>query len=230
MAESRAAAVSIVVPVLDDADSLDTLLAALDTRSAGCEVIVVDGGSRDGSAEVAGSHRCRVVHAGRGRASQMNAGALVAEGRWLWFLHADSELLHPLETYLAAIAATDGWGFFPVRLSGKRRALRLVERSMNWRSRLTGIGTGDQGIFAHRALFDRIGGFPSLRLMEDIALSRQLRREKRPRVGPVRLGTSSRRWERDGVWRTVWLMWRLRLAYWCGVSPERLARDYYGPG
>ncbi|MEI2783937.1 MAG: TIGR04283 family arsenosugar biosynthesis glycosyltransferase [Candidatus Competibacter sp.] len=159
----------------------------------------------------------------------MNAGARQANGDILWFLHADS--LPPpdaLSLIRAALAGRErGWGRFDVRLSGRRPSLRMVEFSMNLRSRLTGIATGDQGIFVRRDLFERIGGYPPIALMEDIALSRTLKRYGRPVCLRQRVLTSSRRWERDGIARTVLLMWRLRLAYFLGADPDRLARIYY---
>ena len=214
---------------MDDAASLQRLLATLG-RARGVEVIVVDGGSADESREVATRCHGRVLQASRGRASQMNAGAAQACGQWLWFLHADSVPLHSPQHYLAAIVAAPAWGFFPVRLSGARPVFRLIAQAMNWRSRLTGIATGDQGLFVKKSLFEEVGGYPGIPLMEDIALCRALARLHRPSVPSLQLQTSSRRWERDGVWPTVWLMWRLRFAYWRGVSPQQLWREYYGGG
>ncbi len=159
----------------------------------------------------------------------MTAGARQAGGEILWFLHADS-LPPPDAACLirAALADPDRhWGRFDVRLSGRQPLLRAVETLMNRRSRLTGIATGDQGIFVRRALFERIGGYPPVALMEDIALSRLLKRHGWPVCLRQRLQTSSRRWERNGISRTILLMWRLRLAYFFGADPARLARIYY---
>jgi rSAM/selenodomain-associated transferase 2 len=158
----------------------------------------------------------------------MSAGARTAAGDVLWFLHADSRVLPGAQSQLLdACRAGAIWGRFDVRLAGHRPLLRLVERMMNWRSRLTGIATGDQGIFVTRAAFEAVGGFPPIPLMEDVALSKALRRQARPVClsGPIL--TSSRRWEENGILRTILLMWRLRLAYALGADPRRLA-DLYG--
>ncbi len=219
---------SIIIPTLNESAHIGGLLADLaPTRQAGHEVILVDGGSADGPVEGASRLVDRSLRAPRGRASQMNAGASAATGEVLWFLHADSRLTPEAPAALiAACQAGTAWGRFDVLLSGRPRVLRLVERLMNLRSRLSGIATGDQGIFVARAAFERAGGFPDIPLMEDIALSKALRRQARPACLRVRIVTSSRRWEEQGVVRTVLLMWRLRLAYAMGADPHRLARLY----
>jgi rSAM/selenodomain-associated transferase 2 len=220
---------SVIIPALDEAATIADLLGDLaPLRAQGHEVIVVDGGSADETVTIARPRADRVLGSARGRAAQMNAGAAAATGELLWFLHADTRLpAAAAERLLAACAAGSAWGRFDVRLSGRRWALRMVETAMNLRSRLSGIATGDQGIFVHRALFAAAGGFPPIALMEDIALSRALRRHARPAcLREPRLLASSRRWERHGVVRTVLLMWRLRLAYALGASPEHLARHY----
>jgi rSAM/selenodomain-associated transferase 2 len=219
----------IIVPALNEADTIGALLTDLAPfRTAGAEVILVDGGSSDGTPERAAADVDRILPAQKGRAAQMNAGARVAVGDLLWFLHADTRV--PADAAAALQDAWAGgarWGRFDVRLSGRHALLRLVERGMNIRSRLTGIATGDQGIFVTRAAFEQVGGFPPLVLMEDIALSGALRRLARPACLRVRLITSSRRWEEGGVLRTILLMWRLRLAYFLGADPARLARRYH---
>jgi rSAM/selenodomain-associated transferase 2 len=222
--------ISIVLPILNEEARVAACLCALQPlRDRDCELIAVDGGSRDRSVALAESLVDRVVVGPKGRAAQMNAGVRQANGDILWFLHADS--LPPpdaLSLIRAALAGQErGWGRFDVRLSGRRPSLRMVEFSMNLRSGLTGIATGDQGIFVRRDLFERIGGYPPIALMEDIALSRALKRYSRPVCLRQRVLTSSRRWERDGIARTVLLMWRLRLAYFLGADPDRLARIYY---
>ena len=226
---------SIVVPVLDEAAIVEQALQALaPLRAEGVEVVVVDGGSRDGTPALAARWADVVVTAPRGRAAQMNAGARRATGSALLFLHADTAL--PAQA--AALVATAvqapvkgvgrgaAWGRFDVRISGRPRLLGLVARLMNLRSRLTGIATGDQAIFMTRAAFDAVGGFPDQPLMEDIELSRRLRRLGAPACLRARVTTSGRRWETRGIWRTIVLMWRLRLLYAVGVAPERLARSY----
>jgi rSAM/selenodomain-associated transferase 2 len=226
MAEVR---LSIVVPTLDEAGTIGTLLSDLAPwRDAGAEIILADGGSEDDTRARAAGRVDRIVDAPRGRAAQMNAGAAAARGDCLWFLHADTRVPEAARTALGQ-ALRDGarWGRFDVRLSGRRWPFRVIERLMNWRSCLTRIATGDQGLFVQRALFESVGGFPGLPLMEDIALSKRLKR-----VAPMRcirrpaLVTSSRRWEEKGIWRTVLLMWRLRLAYALGDEPATIAARY----
>ena len=219
---------SVVILALNEAHHIGALLADLaEARAAGVELILVDGGSTDGTAALAAPAVDRVLTAPRGRANQMNAGARAAAGEVLWFLHADSRLPPEAPAALLHVCARGVlWGRFDVRLSGPMPVLRLVERAMNLRSRLTGIATGDQGIFVTRAAFERVGGYPEIPLMEDIALSKALRRLARPACLRTRITTSSRRWEEQGALRTILLMWRLRLAYALGADPRRLARLY----
>ncbi|MCB1749215.1 MAG: TIGR04283 family arsenosugar biosynthesis glycosyltransferase [Gammaproteobacteria bacterium] len=217
-------AVSIVVPVLDEAARLPGLLAGFAAwRDAGDEVVVVDGGSRDDSVAAARPWCDVVVTAARGRAAQMNAGAAVARGRVLWFVHADSDVAAVAREVVAGCTA---WGRCDVRLDDRAPVFRVIEFMMNQRSRLTGIATGDQALFVTRELFTAVGGFPELALMEDVEISARLRRRARPlcTAGPVL--TSARRWRRHGIARTVALMWWLRLAWFCGVDDRRLARWY----
>ncbi len=220
---------SIVIPTLNEAMALPGLLGSLVLwRRAGDEIIVSDGGSDDGTRDIAKAHGARVVDAPRGRARQMNAGAALASGDVLWFLHADSGVNQELrEEFAGAVANGAVWGRFDVRLSGRGAALQVIAWSMNRRSRLTGIATGDQGIFVRRALFERMGGYPDQPLMEDVALSARLRHEARPTCVRGPLITASRRWETHGLWWTVVLMWRLRFAYWRGADPHALHRRYY---
>jgi rSAM/selenodomain-associated transferase 2 len=220
---------SIVMPVWNEAALVGAALRELaPLRELGAELIVVDGQSDDRSAELAQDLADVVLNAPRGRAAQMNAGAARASADVLLFLHVDTRLpagaLHDIET---ALAASPGqWGRFDVRIDGRSAWLRVVGASMNLRSRWTGIATGDQAIFATRQAFEAVGGFPEQPLMEDIELSKRLRRHSRPICLSQRVVTSGRRWERGGVLRTILLMWRLRLLYWLGTSAERLARSY----
>jgi rSAM/selenodomain-associated transferase 2/rSAM/selenodomain-associated transferase 1 len=222
---------SIVVPVVDEAEQIRKGLAQLQPfRAAGHELIVVDGGSRDGTFEAAVALADRVLQAPRGRAVQMNVGASVATGNVLLFLHADCRLPPSADVAIAgALARGRAWGRFDVTLDGDSRALPMVAWFMNARSAATGICTGDQAMFVERAMFDAIGGFPALPLMEDIALSRTLKRFAGP---PARLSerivASGRRWNADGAWRTILSMWALRWAYWRGATARDLARRYYG--
>ena len=199
-------------------------------RAAGHEVIVVDGGSRDGTPAAAHPLADRVLAAARGRASQMNAGADAATGDVLLFLHADTRLPPGADRAVldGLAAAGASWGRFDVRIEGRSPLLGPVAWLMNRRSRLTGIATGDQAIFVTRAAFAAVGGFPALPLMEDVELSARLKRASTPLCLRDRVVTSGRRWESRGVVRTIVLMWWLRLRYFLGASPERLRRIYYG--
>jgi rSAM/selenodomain-associated transferase 2 len=215
---------SIIVPVLNEAAGIREALDALaPLRSRGHEVIVVDGGSEDGSASLAQPACDELLVTPRGRALQMNSGALVASGEALVFLHADTRLPERADELIFAALARAPWGRFDVRIASRHPLLVLVACAMNLRSRLTGIATGDQAMFVRREAFC---GFPELPLMEDIALSRLLKRRGRPACVRARVSTSARRWEARGVLRTILLMWRLRLLYALGAPPQRLARDY----
>lgn len=224
-----AVGVSVIIPALDEGAVIESTLQSLQpVRAAGGELIVVDGGSRDDTVVRARPCVDRLLSAAPGRAVQMNAGAAVAAGDVLWFVHADTRADPAVARDLSQLVSDPAfvWGRFGVRLAGERRLFRLVARLMNLRSRLSGIATGDQGICVRRWAFEAVGGFPEIPLMEDIALSRSLRGLAWPRCLPTRLTTSSRRWERDGAWRTIWLMWRLRWSYWRGGDPADLARRY----
>jgi rSAM/selenodomain-associated transferase 2 len=227
----RTSPVSVIVPVLDDAAALEAAGPALRALADdGHDLLVVDGGSEDGSAQVARRLGVTVIEAPRGRARQMNAGAARACCDTLLFLHADTALPPGAPGVVSSALERPGavWGRFDVRLSGSAWPLRVIERAMNLRSRLTGVATGDQAIFVRRMTFESVGGYPEIELMEDVALSVLLRAAARPCCLRERVVTSSRRWERDGVARTLWLMWRLRLAYAFGAAPAALARRYYG--
>ena len=221
---------SIIVPVLDEAAGIAATLQPLqELRAKGVELIVVDGGSADGSLELAAPLADRVLTAARGRARQMNAGAALATGRILVFLHADTRLPAAADHLIMnALRPESGrhWGRFDVSIEGHSPWLPLVAAMMNLRSRLTGIATGDQAIFASREAFAAAGGFPDIPLMEDIALSRRLRKRATPACLRDKVVTSGRRWDRHGVWRTIRLMWWLRLRYFLGADPHRLAIDY----
>jgi rSAM/selenodomain-associated transferase 2 len=218
---------SIIMPVLNEAADIQAALRALaPLRAQGVEVIVVDGGSTDGTAESARPFADHVMSAPRGRATQMNTGAAVARGDILLFLHADTRLpADAARLIIDGVARSDRvWGRFDVCFEDGR--LRIVARMMNIRSRMTGICTGDQAIFVTRAAFDTAGGFPPIPLMEDIALSARLKRASRPLSLRARVTTSGRRWRQNGVTRTILLMWRLRLAYFFGRDPAKLALHY----
>jgi rSAM/selenodomain-associated transferase 2 len=220
---------SVIVPTLNEAEGIVAHLTALQPmRRRGSEVIVVDGGSSDDTPRLAEALADRVIAAHRGRATQMNAGASYARGDVLLFLHADTRLPEHADSLLAK-ALADGrwvWGRFDVAIEGTHPLLRLVAWSMNRRSRVTGIATGDQALFVHRETLAEVGGFPEIPLMEDIALSRRLKCLGRPLCLREHVTTSARRWEQRGVLRTIVLMWRLRAWYWLGADPGRLAKAY----
>jgi rSAM/selenodomain-associated transferase 2 len=210
---------SIVVPALNEAPRMRAALEALaPLRARGHEVIVVDGGSDDGTPRIAAALCDRVVVSSRGRAIQMNAGARAASGEVLIFLHADTRL--PPEF---TIPRSSLWGRFDVRIEGRHPLLKLVAWSMNLRSRLTGIATGDQAIFVRR---DAFPGFPEIALMEDVEFCKQMKPLAAPACLRERVVTSGRRWEARGVLRTILLMWQLRLMYFFGAHPARLSRIY----
>lgn len=221
--------ISIIMPCLNEAQTIVASLDALGPlRARGAEVIVADGGSTDDTVALARPRAEQVIEAPRGRASQMNAGAAVARGTILLFLHADCALPDAADGLIidGLARSQHNWGRFDVTLSGTHPLLGVVERMMNLRSRLTGIATGDQGIFVTRTLFEAAGRFPPIPLMEDVALSKRLKRFGPPLCLPHHIVTSARRWEKHGVLRTVMLMWWLRFAYWLGADPARLARRY----
>ncbi len=220
---------SIIIPALDEAESIQATLQGLaSARQRGAEIIVVDGGSTDGTVAAAATLADQVLAGPRGRSTQLNAGAAAATGDTLLFLHADCRAPAEVDRIIAAAigSARQAWGRFDVRIQSHRRALSLVASMMNLRSRLSGIATGDQGIFVTRELFDRVGGFRVQPLMEDIALSRTLKRVVAPHCLRAKIVTSARRWEQRGVARTILLMWRMRLAYFLGADPADLAPRY----
>jgi rSAM/selenodomain-associated transferase 2 len=218
------ARLSIVIPALNEAQGIAATLEALaPLRARGHEVILVDGGSDDATLEIAAGLADRALAAPRGRARQMNAGARVARGQALVFLHADTRLPADADREIVAALERHYWGRFDVVIEGHHALLRVIAWAMNARSRLTGIATGDQAIFVRRDAFE---GFPEIALMEDVAFSQAMKRRGRPACLRSRVRTSGRRWEARGVVRTMVLMWRLRLMYFLGASPERLARRY----
>jgi rSAM/selenodomain-associated transferase 2 len=220
---------SIIIPVLNEAGIIVSALSRLQSfRAAGHEIIVVDGGSNDDTPMLSEPLANRVISSPRGRACQMNAGAKIATGEILLFLHADTLL--PKNSYrliLSGLARTGKkWGRFDISLSGKHFLFSIIASLMNLRSRITSIATADQAIFVERRLFEAVQGFPEIDLMEDIAMSKILKRAGKPLCLWHRVLTSSRRWERNGILRTVLQMWLQRLAYFLGVNPRHLARCY----
>jgi len=223
---------SIIVPALDEAENLARLLPALAAECPGAEVLVVDGGSADATPRVmAAWPRARYLPSARGRARQMNAGARAASGDLYLFLHADTVLPRGAAAAIARVLADSAviGGRFDVAFSSPRWPFRVIAALMNARSRLTGIATGDQAIFVRRADFEAVGGYPDIPLMEDIELSARLKRRGRLACLGLRVITSARKWEREGIVRTVLLMWTLRLLYFLGVGAGTLHRWYYRP-
>ncbi len=223
------ARLSVVIPALNEAAGMAAALQALAPLLArGAQLLVADGGSQDDTVALALAGGAQVINAPRGRALQMNAGAHQAGGDLLLFLHADTQLPPDADRLIAQALAAGPcvWGRFDVRIEGHPRMLRVIAAFMNRRSRWSGIATGDQALFMTRAAFDAVDGFPAQPLMEDIEMSKRLLKLSRPACLRARVVTSGRRWETRGVWRTVLLMWRLRLAYWRGAAPEHLAELY----
>jgi rSAM/selenodomain-associated transferase 2 len=218
---------SIIIPVLNEADCLDQNLARLFALPAvhnHCEVIVSDGGSGDQSLEIAQGYPCQIVHSDAGRATQLNTARRIAGGRILLFLHADSSLPPDFSRVLDSRAA---WGFYRLRLADRGFAFRVIEKAINLRTRTSRIAGGDQGLFFESLFFDSIGGFPEIPLMEDIAICKLARRRARPAIIETEITTSGRRWREYGIVKTVLLMWSLRFAFWLGADPGRLHKFYY---
>jgi rSAM/selenodomain-associated transferase 2 len=219
---------SIVIPVLNEAGGIEATLQSLaPLRGRGAELIVADGGSTDGTLPLAQALADQVLSVPRGRARQMNAGAAAASGSLLLFLHADTQLPPNADALVQqALAGGAHWGRFDVRIQGRPWMLRVVAGLMNWRSRWSGIATGDQALFMTRAAFEAVGGFPDQPLMEDIEVCKRLRALGPPACLRQKVLTSGRRWESRGVWRTIFLMWRLRWRYWRGESAQSIAEAY----
>ena len=222
---------SIILPALNEAASIANTLAPLQSmRARGVEVILVDGHSSDGTRDIATTMVDRIFVCERGRAKQMNAGAVIAKGDALLFLHADSILADDGDTCIETALADPRiqWGRFDASIHGAHVMFPVIAWFMNHRSRFTGIATGDQGIFMTRATFEKIGGFPDQPLMEDVEICKRLKKISPPACIAKKIITSGRRWEKHGVWRTIWLMWRLRFSYYCGATAESIHRAYYG--
>jgi len=221
---------SFIIPVLNESDALNRLLPMLsEYRKRGHEIILVDGGSTDDSVNRAVSKVDQLITCEPGRARQMNIGASAASGDWLVFLHADTQLPQNIDEIIQKESNNRShvWGRFDVRLSGRQGLFRVIEKAINWRSRISGIATGDQAIFVQRDAFNSIDGYPEIALMEDIEISNRLKRLSPPICISEPVITSSRRWEKNGIINTVVQMWHLRFLYFAGVKPEKLAERYY---
>lgn len=228
MQASRAPlSVAIIIPVFNESELVvDALQRLSSLRRPGLDIIVVDGGSDDDTAALATPLADAVLLSPPGRASQMNTGAAASSSDWLFFLHIDTRFPDNILTIIDSLSSASHWGFFRVRLSGSRPVFKIIAAMMNWRSQLTSVATGDQLIFVRRELFMRQRGYADIPLMEDVELCKRLRRIAKPLCIAARVTTSSRRWQQRGVLRTIALMWWMRLAYWLGVAPQRLARWY----
>ena len=223
--------IAIVVPVFNEALVLPRLIGELTALRKAAnpdfELVFVDGGSTDNTVALIENAGLHVIDSPKGRAWQMNTGAIETTADILLFLHADTQLPANALTAIAYSLVGDiCWGRFDVRIAGKAWMLAVVSSMMNWRSRMTGIATGDQAMFMTRAAFKTIGGLPEQVLMEDIEASKRLCQLSRPACIATPVITSGRRWENRGVWKTIFLMWRLRWAYWRGQSPQKLAELY----
>ena len=220
--------IAVIIPVLNESRRLLPLLDWLTARGEHLKVVIVDGGSEDDTPAICGRYHFRLIRSAAGRARQMNAGAAQIRADIYWFIHADC--LPPDDAIDAighALSSGHDWGRFDVRLTGKQRVYRLIEWLMNKRSCLTGVATGDQGIFMRGEVYRKIGGFPRIALMEDVAICKRLRKISRPACLRSRLQVSSRRWQQYGIFKTICLMWRLRLQYFLGASPQYLHARYY---
>lgn len=223
--------ISIISPILNEAENLQVLnqqrLALSDSL---CEWILVDGGSTDNTVQLAQEMGFQLVQSEKGRATQQNNGAKIAQGQILLFLHADTQLNQSaIDAIIDAKTANNAatlWGRFDIQLDGKQSIFRIIETMINLRSRLSKIATGDQGLFISKALFEQVGGFPNQPIMEDIEICKTLKRIQAPVCLKQTIITSSRRWETFGVWKTILLMWKLRFLYWLGESPETLIKKY----
>jgi len=217
---------SIIIPTLNEALDIVNCLNALQTLRENCEIVLVDGGSIDDTQMLAQPLVDKLISTGKGRAIQMNAGAESAIGEVLIFLHADTFLPQNALDYITQAVHSNPWGRFDVTLCGSHHMLTVVAFFMNWRSRLTGVATGDQAIFVNKSLFEFVGHYPTIALMEDIALSKKLKKISPPACLKTKVISSGRRWEKFGVLKTILLMWSLRLRYCFGVDTQTLAYLY----
>jgi rSAM/selenodomain-associated transferase 2 len=218
---------SIIIPTFNESATIQSCLLALQSLRDHAEIIVVDGDSNDNTIEIATAYADKILSSERGRAKQMNHGAAQATGDILLFLHADTELPeHALSLIAQQLTTQQPWGRFDIELCGESIMFKVIAFMMNWRSRLTGIATGDQVLFISKTVFNAVGGYPDIALMEDIALSGALKKISPPVCLTAKVKSSARRWQHDGIYKTILLMWSLRLRYWLGQDPQYLAELY----
>lgn len=227
MTEQIITKITIVIPVLNEAGMIQTTLQRL-LDEPDIEVIVVDGGSEDKTVELAWEMGVKVIICPGGRARQMNAGAEAATGDMLLFLHADTQLPYRYPAIVEQVLRTPQTiaGAFELKIDGEERSLRLVERMVNWRSRFLSLPYGDQAIFLKVSVFQEMGGFPDLPIMEDFELISRLKRRGKIAIAHPPVLTSARRWQRLGVWRTTLINQLIILGYFLGVPPIQLRRLY----
>ena len=221
--------ISIIIPVYNEAESIEGFLQGLQVfRQYGHEIVLIDGKSEDDTASLARPYVDRMISSHRGRAQQLHLGAKMATGQVFLFLHADTQLPELAdELILRSLGSGFYWGRFNIRLSGSSFLFRIIEKMMNWRSCMTGIATGDQALYMTKMIYQDVGGFPQIGLMEDIELCTQLSKWTKPDCLKQAVVSSSRRWENNGIVRTVFFMWKLRLQYYFGVSADKLQSKYY---
>ena len=218
---------SIIIPTLNEEKTIESCLSSLQSVRNNCEIIIVDGGSTDNTKVVAESLADKVIPSEKGRGRQMNNGARHATGNVLIFLHADTSLPeNALKLIQQQLSCGGKWGRFDIQLSGKHFMLKVIAQMMNWRSKLTGIATGDQAIFVTLPAFEAVGQYPEINLMEDIALCKALKKISPPINLKANVISSGRRWEHNGIYSTILLMWSLRLRYFFGADPQTLAFLY----
>jgi len=218
---------SIIIPTLNEEKTIASCLLPLQPLRNNCEIIIVDATCGQPNANGPHAHLAdKIIISAKGRARQMNLGASHARGDVLIFLHADTALPDNALQLIEQHLGNKQWGRFDIRLSGDHFMLNVIAWMMNRRSRLTGIATGDQTIFVTRQAFAAAGQYPEIALMEDIALSKTLKKISPPLCLHAKVTSSGRRWEHFGVYRTILLMWTLRLRYFFNTDPQRLAELY----
>lgn len=220
--------ISIIIPCLNEEENiLETLLPLQKSRQRGHEIILCDGGSTDSTITLSTPYVDKIITSNKGRAIQMNNGAASATGNIFCFLHADTIATENIDSLIiSALHSNKLWGRFNIRLNNNKWPFRIIESLINIRSCISGIASGDQGIFIHSSVFNKLDGFKNQPLMEDIELSKRLKKITRPACIKDTLITSSRRWEKHGIIQTVILMWTLRLKYFLGTPVEKLHTRY----